>query len=87
MINELQVDFDNKFSSFDAIDQIFQDIFGATKSIYDIQVTFFGRQYYIVPILLKPTIDSFRPFMTGLVDLYVVTYLYRRYKGNAVIPL
>lgn len=87
LMNELQVDFKSKFSSFDAIDQIFQNIFGATKSIYDIQVTFFGRQYYIVPILYKPTIDSFRPFMTGLLDLYVVTLLYRRYKGDAVIPL
>lgn len=87
LMNELQVDFDSKFSQFDALDQIFQNMFGATKSIYDIQVTFFGRQYYIVPILYKPTIDSFRPFMTGLLDLYVVTLLYRRYKGDTVIPL
>lgn len=75
-----------KFGPLDTLPNVFKNIFGAGKSIYDIEITVLGHTYKIVPIFLKPVIDGARPFLTGAINLMSLTILYRRYKGNLVIP-
>lgn len=75
-----------KFGPLETLPNVFRNIFGAGKSIYDIEITVLGHTYKIVPIFLKPVIDGARPFLTGAINLMSLTILYRRYKGNLVIP-
>lgn len=75
-----------KFGPLETLPDVFRNIFGAGKSIYDIEITVLGHTYKIVPIFLKPVIDGARPFLTGAINLMSLTILYRRYKGNLVIP-
>jgi len=75
-----------KFGPLDTLPNVFRNIFGDSKSIYDIEITVLGHTYKIVPIFLKPVIDGARPFLTGAINLMSLTILYRRYKGNLVIP-
>lgn len=75
-----------KFGPLETLPNVFRNIFGDSKSIYDIEITVLGHTYKIVPIFLKPVIDGARPFLTGAINLMSLTILYRRYKGNLVIP-
>lgn len=75
-----------KFGPLEALPDVFRNVFGSGKSIYDIEITVLGHTYKIVPIFLKPVIDGARPFLTGAINLMSLTILYRRYKGNLVIP-
>lgn len=75
-----------KFGPLETLPDVFRNIFGSGKSIYDIEITVMGNTYKIIPIILKPVIDGARPFLTGAINLMTLTILYRRYKGNLVIP-
>lgn len=75
-----------KFGPLETLPNVFRNIFGSGKSIYDIEITVMGNTYKIIPIILKPVIDGARPFLTGAINLMTLTILYRRYKGNLVIP-
>lgn len=75
-----------KFGPLETLPNVFKNIFGSSKSIYDIEITVMDHTYKIVPIFLKPVIDGARPFLTGAINLMSLTILYRRYKGNLVIP-
>lgn len=76
-----------KFGPLEDLQDVFQNILRSPqKSIYDIEITVLGKTYKIIPIILKPVIDGARPFLTGAINLVTLTILYRRYKGNLVIP-
>lgn len=69
---------------FGSLNDLYGYLEGATTtgsgSIYNIEVSLLGKQYKIVPIFLKPTIDAARPFLTAAVNLTSITFLVHRNK-------
>ena len=71
---------EQKFGSLDNLMTEIRGAFDQTGSIYEIEISLMGRQYKIVPIMLKPTIDGARPFLTAAVNLTSLTFLIHRNK-------
>ena len=71
-----------KFKPILDIATSFTSIYASRKSIYDIELEVFGRRFNPVPIALKPAIDGFRLFMTGLCMLLTYWRIYRRLTGE-----
>lgn len=71
---------EQKFGSLDNLMTEIRGAFDQTGSIYEIEISLMGRQYKIVPIILKPTIDGARPFLTAALNLTSLTFLIHRNK-------
>lgn len=79
-IAEISQLLEQKFGSLDNLMAEIRGAFDQTGSIYEIEISLMGRQYKIVPIMLKPTIDGARPFLTAAVNLTSLTFLIHRNK-------
>lgn len=71
---------EQKFGSLDDLHAALGAMITPSGSIYQIEVSLLGRQYKIVPIFLKPTIDAARPFLTAALNLTSITFLIHRNK-------
>ena len=80
LITKATNDLEDKFGTLPSLADLGSAITIQEKSIYDIEITLMGKNYKIVPIALKPTIDWARPFLTAAVNLTSITFLIHRNK-------
>ena len=80
LITKATNDLEDKFGTLPSLADLGSAITIQEKSIYDIEITLMGKNYKIVPIALKPTIDRARPFLTAAVNLTSITFLIHRNK-------
>jgi len=80
LITQATNDLEDKVGSLPSLEDITSAITIQEKSIYEIEISLMGKNYKIVPLALKPTIDGARPFLTAAVNLTSITFLIHRNK-------
>ncbi|MEQ7219480.1 hypothetical protein, partial [Vagococcus fluvialis] len=81
-VNEISENFKGKFKIVTDLSNDFKVAFSNPKSVFDLKITFEGKEYSLLPAFMMGAMETVRSVLSGALVLFTFTDIYKRIVGS-----